>query len=66
MLGGKRFGHAINKLIIRRCELDRERALKNTFPDKVVVDFHMFGSGMKKGLAAKYVALLLSQRMRGD
>ena len=60
MLGGKRLGHAISKLIIRRCELDRERALKNTFPNKVVVDFHMFGSGMEIRLAAKYVALILS------
>ena len=60
MLGGKRLGHAISKLIIRRCELDRERALKNTFLDKVVVDFHMFGSGMQIGLVAKYVALILS------
>ena len=64
MLGCKRLGHAISKLIIRRCELkrerdretererERERALKNTFLDKVVVDFHMFGLGMQNRIGS--------------
>ena len=51
-MGGERLGHAISKLIIRKCKLDRERALKNTFPNKVKVDFHMFGSGMKNRIGS--------------
>ena len=51
-MGGKRLGHAISKLIIKRCKLDIERALKNTFPDKVIVDFHMFGAGMQNKIGS--------------
>ena len=51
-MGGKRLGHTISKLIIKRCKLDTERALKNTFPDKVIVDFHMFGAGMQNKIGS--------------
>ena len=51
-MGGERPSHAISKLIIRKCKLDTERALKNTFLNKVIVDFYMFGASMQNRIGS--------------